>query len=133
MHIMQRAAVMSLIFAHSRQLPDLECNVGTQGVTAIALNVSSSSAPWLAAAQRVSKRTVRITVHELIPGISLASQLHSMPTSQVYQADLTEPLLVKVRTSRTFSHDAMSLLPSTGKIRRRQRKKCRVLSRPPEH
>ena len=67
-----------------------------QGVTAVALNAVSSSAPWLAAAQRVSKRTVRITVYELLPDVSLASQLHSMPTSQVYQADLTEPLLVKV-------------------------------------
>lgn len=67
-----------------------------QGVTATALNVSSSPGPWLAAAQRISKRTVRITVYEFIPDISLASQLHSMPTSQVYQADVTEPLLVKV-------------------------------------
>ncbi len=80
-----------------------------QGVTAIALNASSSPAPWLAAAQRVSKRTVRITVYELIPGISLASQLHSMPTSQIYQADLTEPLLVKVCAVIVFSQ-----MPATG-------------------
>ena len=67
-----------------------------QGVTATAVNVVSSPAPWLAAAQRISKRTVRVTVYALVPDVSLASRLHSTPTSQIFQADLTEPLLVKV-------------------------------------
>ena len=67
-----------------------------QGVTAIAVNVATSSAPWLAAAHRVRKRTVRVTVYELIPGISLASGMHAPPAQQIYQADLTEALLVKV-------------------------------------
>lgn len=70
-----------------------------QGVTATALNVAAGHAPRLAAAQRISKRTVRITVYEVVPGVSLSSQLPAMLTSQVYQADLIEPLLVKVLTS----------------------------------
>ena len=71
-----------------------------QGVTAIAVNAAISPAPWLAAAHRVSKRTVRVTVYELIPGISLASGMHAPPAQQIYQADLTEPLLVKVDLPR---------------------------------
>ena len=71
-----------------------------QGVTAIAVNVATSPVPWLAAAHRVSKRTVRVTVYELIPGISLASGMHAPPAQQIYQADLTEPLLVKVDLPR---------------------------------
>ncbi len=60
------------------------------------MNVATSPAPWLAAAHRINKRTVRVTVFELVPGISLASGMHAPPAQQIYQADLTEPLLVKV-------------------------------------
>lgn len=81
------------------QMSRYENNACMQGVTAIAVNVVSSPAPWLAAAQRISKRTVRVTVYALVPDVSLASRLHSTPTSQIFQADLTEPLLVKVPLS----------------------------------
>jgi hypothetical protein len=45
----------------------------------------------------VSKRSVRIVVLEVLPGAGLGTRLHAPPVATLSQADLPEPLLVKVR------------------------------------
>ena len=70
-----------------------------QGATAMALQPGAvpGPRPRLAAALRVSKRAVRVAVYEIMPGAGLGTRLVSAPALCLSQADLPEPLLVKVR------------------------------------
>ena len=69
-----------------------------QGATAIALQPPDPGVrrPRLAVAQRVSKRSMRVAVLEVQPGTGLGTRLHAPPAVTLSQADLPEPLLVKV-------------------------------------
>lgn len=72
-----------------------KCNV--QGVTAIALDTAAGLQSRLAVAVRTSKRSVRVLVYEVVPGVGLGTQMHSQPAICLTQAELSEPLIVKVR------------------------------------
>lgn len=67
-----------------------------QGVTAIALDTASGLQSQLAVAVRASKRSVRVLVYEIVPGVGLGTQMHSQPAICLSQAELHEPLIVKV-------------------------------------
>lgn len=75
------------------------CMWYVQGATAVALQPPEPGVrrPRLAVAQRVSKRSVRIVILEVLPGAGLGTRLHAPPAVALSQADLPEPLLVKVR------------------------------------
>ncbi len=76
--------------AHSLLLPY------AQGVTAIALDTGAGLQSRLAVAVRTSKRRVRLLVYEIVPGVGLGSQILSQPAICLTQAELLEPLYVKV-------------------------------------
>ena len=67
-----------------------------QGVTAIALDTGAGLQLRLAVAVRTSKRSVRLLVYEIVPGVGLGTQMHSQPAICLTQAELVEPLYVKV-------------------------------------
>ncbi|BDA48080.1 Transforming growth factor-beta receptor-associated protein [Coccomyxa sp. Obi] len=68
---------------------------GLKGVTAIALDTGAGLQSRLAVAVRTSKRSVRVLVYEIVPGVGLGTQIHSQPAICLTQAELLEPLYVK--------------------------------------
>ena len=84
-----------------------------QGATAMALQPTSvlGPRPKLAAALRVSKRAVRVVVYEIMPGAGLGTRLVSAPAVCLSQADLPEPLLVKVPPWPQYCNPPVSAAP----------------------
>ncbi len=66
-------------------------------MTAIALDTAAGLHSRLAVAVRTSKRSVRVLVYEVVPGVGLGTQMHSEPAVCLTQAELPEPLIVKVQ------------------------------------